>query len=76
MQLIRELFFTAVVIYVLFKVFGGRKKNPNSGNVFFTQNNFNSKKNASNPNNINQTGSGSNKTNNDDGEYIDYEEIK
>ncbi|MEI6524078.1 MAG: DUF4834 family protein, partial [Bacteroidota bacterium] len=75
MQLIRELFFTAVIIFVLFKLFGRNKK---SGNVFFTQNNFTQKKNngSTNTDEINQNSSSAKNKSDDEGEYIDYEEIK
>jgi hypothetical protein len=76
MQLIRELFFTAVIIFVLFKLFGGNRKNGNNGKVFFTQNNFGQKNKAGNKTTINENPNKNKNKEDDEGEYIDYEEIK
>lgn len=72
--MLKELFFTAVIFFVLFRLFGNSRKNNQSGNVFFTQNNF-SKKDKENPN-IVIPPKGKNADKNQEGEYIDYEEIK
>jgi len=76
MQLIREIFFTAVIIFVLFKLLRGKRKSGNNGNVFFTQNNFGQKNKPSDKTNINQNSSNTKKKDDDEGDYIDYEEIK
>lgn len=71
----QEIFFTILVIWVLFRIFG---RTSVAHNYTFTQNNYhkNEEKKREEVRIEHIEGKDKKKKNDDDGEYVDYEEVK
>lgn len=70
----QEIFFTILVIWVLFRIFG---RASSSSTYTFTQNNYHKKEEkASNDVKIEHIGKKSDRKKDDDIEDVDYEEVK
>ena len=70
----QEIFFTILVIWILFRIFGRASV---AHNYTFTQNNYHKNEEKKKPEvRIDHIEGKSQGKKNDDGEYVDYEEVK
>lgn len=68
----QEIFFTILVIWVLFKIFGSVQVKTYT----FNQNNYNNQKKQEGEVKVESQGKVSSKARDDRGEYVDFEEVK
>ena len=72
----QEVFFTILVIWILFRIFNGTSLSSKRA-VNFTQNNFNQKETPKEgETKITYNPNSKSKKQNEDGDYVDFEEIK